>query len=58
MIAELQQAVAHYAHALDELKVPALEAVLGRPGDHTSQISSREAWPSARTTRSVQRTAG
>ncbi|MFE5584002.1 nuclear transport factor 2 family protein [Kitasatospora sp. NPDC056531] len=28
MIAELQQAVAHYAHALDELKVPALEAVL------------------------------
>ncbi|MFF5139348.1 nuclear transport factor 2 family protein [Streptomyces sp. NPDC013157] len=28
MIAELQQAVAHYAHALDELNVPALEAVL------------------------------
>lgn len=28
MIAELQQAVAHYAHALDELNVPELEAVL------------------------------
>ncbi|MFD8752881.1 hypothetical protein ACFV0O_18155 [Kitasatospora sp. NPDC059577] len=27
MIAELQQAVAHYAHALDALKVPAPEAV-------------------------------
>ncbi|AGZ45277.1 nuclear transport factor 2 family protein [Actinoplanes friuliensis] len=28
MIAELQQAVATYAHALDELDVPALEAIL------------------------------
>ena len=28
MIAELQQAVAHYAHAVDELNVPDLEAVL------------------------------
>ncbi|MER5436030.1 nuclear transport factor 2 family protein [Streptomyces sp. NPDC002588] len=28
MIAELQQAVARYAHALDELNVPELEAVL------------------------------
>ncbi|MEU6010134.1 nuclear transport factor 2 family protein [Streptomyces sp. NPDC047453] len=28
MIAELQQAVANYAHALDELNVPELEAVL------------------------------
>ncbi|MEV2256918.1 nuclear transport factor 2 family protein [Streptomyces sp. NPDC050147] len=28
MIAELQQAVAKYAHALDELNVPELEAVL------------------------------
>ncbi|WP_367325909.1 nuclear transport factor 2 family protein [Streptomyces sp. HUAS ZL42] len=28
MIADLQQAVAHYAHALDELNVPELEAVL------------------------------
>ncbi|MER6083824.1 nuclear transport factor 2 family protein [Streptomyces sp. NPDC001833] len=28
MIAELQQAVAHYAHALDELNEPELEAVL------------------------------
>ncbi|WP_069758288.1 nuclear transport factor 2 family protein [Streptomyces sp. LUP47B] len=28
MIAELQQAVAKYAHALDELNVPQLEAVL------------------------------
>ncbi|GGS94134.1 nuclear transport factor 2 family protein [Streptomyces cinerochromogenes] len=28
MIAELQQAVAHYAHALDELNVPEPEAVL------------------------------
>ena len=28
MIAELQQAVANYAHALDELNAPELEAVL------------------------------
>ncbi|MFE9687759.1 hypothetical protein [Streptomyces sp. NPDC006285] len=28
MIAELQQAVAKYAHALDELDVPELEAIL------------------------------
>ena len=28
MIAELQHAVANYAHALDELNVPALEAIL------------------------------
>ncbi|MGW0948129.1 hypothetical protein ACWD4O_37025 [Streptomyces sp. NPDC002623] len=28
MIAELQQAVANYAHALDELNVPELGAVL------------------------------
>ncbi|WP_263103079.1 hypothetical protein [Kitasatospora sp. DSM 101779] len=28
MIAELQQAVAHYAHALDEVNVPEPEAVL------------------------------
>jgi len=28
VIAELQHAVANYAHALDELNVPALEAVL------------------------------
>ncbi|AGL15581.1 nuclear transport factor 2 family protein [Actinoplanes sp. N902-109] len=28
MIAELQHAVANYAHALDELDVPALEAIL------------------------------
>ncbi|MDQ0766913.1 nuclear transport factor 2 family protein [Streptomyces canus] len=28
MIAELQQAVANYAHALDELNMPELEAVL------------------------------
>ena len=28
MIAEPQQAVAHYAHALDELNVPELEAIL------------------------------
>lgn len=28
MIAELQQAVANYAHALDELNTPALEAIL------------------------------
>lgn len=27
MITELQQAVAHYAHALDELNVPELEAL-------------------------------
>ena len=28
MIAELQQAAANYSHALDELNVPELEAVL------------------------------
>lgn len=28
MIAELQQTVAHYAHALDELNVPGLETIL------------------------------
>ncbi|MDX3454693.1 nuclear transport factor 2 family protein [Streptomyces sp. ME02-8801-2C] len=28
MIAELRQVVAHYAHALDELNVPELEAIL------------------------------
>ncbi|MGA5206369.1 hypothetical protein [Streptomyces variegatus] len=36
MIAELQQAVANYAHALDELKVPELEAVGPVPYRHSA----------------------
>ncbi|MFJ9213333.1 hypothetical protein CU044_6182 [Streptomyces sp. L-9-10] len=39
MIAELQQAVANYAHALDELNVPELEAV-GRRRTARSSVAA------------------
>ncbi|WP_427921606.1 nuclear transport factor 2 family protein [Streptomyces sp. cg40] len=43
MIAELQQAVAHYAHALDELDVPALEALLTEDTTWTFTMPGRAA---------------
>ncbi|MFF3402952.1 hypothetical protein ACFYW6_31145 [Streptomyces sp. NPDC002659] len=42
MIAELQQAVAHYAHAGDELNVPELEAVLTEDTTWTFTCPDRE----------------
>lgn len=42
MIAELQQAVANYAHALDELNVSELEAILTKTPPGSSRCPDRE----------------
>ncbi|WP_327380572.1 hypothetical protein [Streptomyces sp. NBC_01207] len=63
MIAELQQAVANYAHALDELNVPDLEAVLAQdttwtftmPGQGVlGPVAGRAVVPAARITHPVR----